>query len=534
MMTKSIWSEVSRIWRHKTNNFDDIKTHHILYAIKKVELLDGKGCVNWGQPNKSCGIDPHTISVMERARSELAKTGELPIKTLVVGNSSCECPKDIEEFDLVVSFNNIHNKWVIPYLTHHWMRSNSRDFTCFGGESISPVKEGMTIVLCDISNSEKLKKYDKAWCKTYRFKVRSLYPQYPSTHCSSTGFVAIASYMKWGHSVTAIGFSWQGVKAHNWEFESRTMLEWSMDGRISLPDVSPDFKITPATETVKIANGNKDIDNPSKIAHFTWIDYSKDNSQRDVNINEYWSVRTFAYHHREWRIFLHTNSDFTGPNFERLKRVCGNIDVFKLSISDIPPNIGINYKVQKSDYWSMKMLYKYGGVKCDFSDTITIKPMDSLLNSTSLLQSGNDRKNTNWHSGMIICSHPGNMALSEIISWFEYTDFTKLPRAAMESRFSSLSRQKPNLFAKKWDYLVAYPIHYTDMIFVRKWTELESVSAKTYQYHWYTVADNPASTGGNANRQFMSSATLDGWRNAKTPYAHSIRISLAGIRDCEV
>lgn len=239
LMSKSRWGSVAKIWTEKLGNEDWYKT--TLYGvIIWVERQDKLGKIRWGTDIKNCGICPQRVQVMQQARKELAKRGLLPIETLVVGNAKAIPPRNLDQFDLVVVFNAVKNPWAIRWSTHHWMRGNSKaDGSLFGGMDIAPLKPGMDVVMCDVLNAQdKIKEYESKGCKVWQFRVRQLFQDYPKTRCASTGFAAIASYVQWGHKVTAMGFTWQGLSAHNWDWEKAQMKHWQSEGKIKLVEVA--------------------------------------------------------------------------------------------------------------------------------------------------------------------------------------------------------------------------------------------------------------------------------------------------------
>lgn len=239
VMSKARWGRVAQIWQEQLKNEEFYQTTIYGLAIW-IERQDKLGKIRWGQDAKTCGICAQRLAVMSKARKTLAARGLLPIETLVIGNAKAIPPKNLDQFDAVVVFNDPANKWALNWSTHHWCRGNNTAATTWGGQGLIPIKAGMDVVLCDtLGNAEAVKAYQAKGCKVHDFRARGLCPNYPKTHCASTGFAAVSSYIQWGHRVTAMGFTWQGLKVHNWEWEKAQMRKWQEQGRLNLIEVAP-------------------------------------------------------------------------------------------------------------------------------------------------------------------------------------------------------------------------------------------------------------------------------------------------------
>lgn len=238
-MGKARWGQVARIWAEKLSQDEYYQTTIYGLAIW-LERQDKQGKIRWGQDAKTCGICAQRLAAMTKARKTLAARGLLPIETLVVGNAKAIPPRNLDQFDCVVVFNVPTNKWALNWSTHHWSRGNNAAATTWGGQELIPLKAGMDVVLCDtLNNSEAKKAYQSKNCKVHDFRARGLCPDYPHSHCASTGFAAVSSYIAWGHKVTAMGFTWEGLNAHNWRWEKEQMREWQEQGKLKLIEVAP-------------------------------------------------------------------------------------------------------------------------------------------------------------------------------------------------------------------------------------------------------------------------------------------------------
>lgn len=232
MLSKSRWDEMVRIWmdRHSGDPFWQDT------GAKVVMFVSGIRNVRWSAPMNESGIPCPTGSkykVIDRLRDTLHKNGEMPYRVLIVGNAKCLPPPDIKDYDFVVGFNDLNNKWVLPWITHHWMRSNIKAATEWGGMKIAPVHSGMEIILCDcLSWATEAKKYMEKGCRIHAFNVRALCPEYPGKKCSSTGYACAYSYVKWGFQVGMCGFTHSGLTVHDWEYERREIAKMIQQGKI--------------------------------------------------------------------------------------------------------------------------------------------------------------------------------------------------------------------------------------------------------------------------------------------------------------
>lgn len=234
LLSKKRWDEMINLWI--TKHSED--PYWQMTGMKVAMFVSSFKNVKWSAPIKSAGIPCTTgakYKVIDRLRDTLHQNHEMPYRILIVGNAKCSPPMDLKDYDMVVGFNDLNNKWVIPWMTHHWMRSNTTKANSWGGKSIAPIRKGIDITLCDtIDHDAEVRKYLDSGCIVNKFRVRALCPEYPGNKCSSTGFAAVHSYIRWNFHVYATGFTWEGLDCHDWKFERETMKKYIEQGKLTL------------------------------------------------------------------------------------------------------------------------------------------------------------------------------------------------------------------------------------------------------------------------------------------------------------
>lgn len=543
MMDKKTWQRVVDLWTHKTSQWTDNIPDHALYGvILHVVRLDSLGQVKWGAADKDCGICAARVKIMNNALDLLRKSGDMTIKTLVVGNATVDQVPNVEDYDLVVSFNWLRNEWVRPYLTHHWMRSNTKETNTFGGEEIAPIKNNMTIVLCDVNHqAAKIRKFTDKGCGVHEFRVRSLCPTYPPANAPSTGFAAIKFYAAFGHKVTATGFTWSGSVVHDWRYEQAELHKMREAGQLTLINCKEEEIPWPKVENHEPVNGIPYIQrtpgNLAKKGHWCWLNYDVDGTKKELSFAEYVSIRSFQKHHKDWELTLHTNCNMAGENYERLTKEFGlKTRTWKLDM--LPAGLGEKWKSHKSDWIKAYMLYTEGGVSVDLSDTVTIRNVDHLLQRANRYQAGKDAQNRFFHTGFIMVNRPGDEAFRKVLEWCGSKEFLAAnARAAIEHFTSALFRNRPTLFEQRWEYSVAYPVHFTminNVIQTRKVGPF--IRPDTVQVHWYTAADGTCANTEALipRRQCLAEVTRDNWKTLANAFGDSIRIAMGNITQEEI
>lgn len=260
---------------------------------------------------------------------------------------------------------------------------------------------------------------------------------------------------------------------------------------------------------------------PSRIAHFAWLNYSEDGHSHSLAPAEYWSIRTFAAHHPAWRIMVHSNCVLDGDAWCRLVCEAPNVEYTPASLFEIPEKLGRAHGVQKSDWLLASRLLEHGGAKLDMADSVTAKPFDSLLESTPLLQSCLDSRNRHFCTAVMLAREPGCEALAKALELFTGAAFNPARRACFEVAMQTLHRRQPELFAKRWPYTVAFPWFYDETAKLQK---IDALPADCVHVHWWTSSDKQA--GWTANKNAVAHCPVDGWQDAKGAYADCIRIAM--------
>lgn len=539
MMDRKTWQKVVDLWTKKTNNWTDNIPDQALYGvILHVGTLDSRKQVYWGMPDSVCGICSARLRIMNKAHDLLKQSGDMVTKTLVVGNATVDAIPNIEDYDLVVSFNWLRNEWVKTNLTHHWMRSNTDKADTFGGEAIAPIKDKMCIVLCDVNSSAaQIKKFKDRNCDLHQFRVRQLCPDYPTAHAPSTGYAAIKFYVGYGHKVTATGFTWSGSAVHDWRYEQAELKKMRDSGKLTLVNCKEEEIPFPVVKDHEPVNGVPFIPKTpgamAKKGHWCWLNYNEDGTEKELSFAEYVSIRSFQFHHKDWELTLHTNCVMKGENHERLTKEFG-LKTRQWKLDMLPAGLGEKWKSHKSDWIKAHMLYTEGGVSIDLSDTVTIRNVDHLLAKANKYQAGKDAQNRFFHTGFIMVNRPGDEAFRKVLEWCGSKEFAAAnARAAIEHFTSGLFRTKPTLFEPRWEYSVAYPIHFANInaaIAARRVSQF--LRPDSVQVHYYTAADNTCAYTDALipRRNCLAEVTRENWTTLANAFADGMRVSMGNLK----
>lgn len=256
-----------------------------------------------------------------------------------------------------------------------------------------------------------------------------------------------------------------------------------------------------------------------KICHFIWIDSTGDGKQEELNTAEYFSITTFRHHHPDWKIILHTNCTMAGDLWNKVKDF---VQVIPASLSSM--TFRICHACQYADWYRYFVLYTYGGMYCDLTDTITIGNFDEIMAKADRLTNGNAKYGNHWHSGWLCVNHAGDKA-AEMMMQLPSNSMRYKPetRSAFESyAFTFL---KP--YSKSVNFDVVYPFHFRDANNV---IASRSVSAQitpnTKQIHWYASVNAPTlDSQAKFRRDQAAMVDADNWRTADCAYADALRIA---------
>lgn len=267
-----------------------------------------------------------------------------------------------------------------------------------------------------------------------------------------------------------------------------------------------------------------------RICHFIWIDSNRDGNTKELCISEYFSLATFRYHHSNWTILLHTNSVLSGELWEKAKN--------ELNIVTVPCSLeNMKFKVlhacQFADWYRYRVLYDYGGMYCDLTDSVTIGNFDNIYDTCTLLTRGEAKYGNHFHSGWLCVKGKGSPVCKAMVDLPNTNMYNPTSRAAFEAILWSYWRSPEK--SKALPYFVVYPIHFRDMnAAIQKRTIEKEIQPGTKQIHWYASVNAPHLDGqAKMRRDNSSMVTIDNWRECDCAYADAIRIAF-GERQVKV
>jgi hypothetical protein len=454
-MHVSLWDEL--VYSFPT---DDPK-YEELYGLQL--WLSGVGKV----PGRNCQCSGRSALMWKLRKYAIAKSWIQP-RVLLIGNGSTLLNQDdVEYYDEIVVFNRCKHSDVIPYITQHALRPNPIHGRFNGTDTAS--LHAAPVLLVDASD-ELVEQYrhevfTNKECSCISSKDLGL--NYPEGKVASTGYIVLRHFLKQGALVTLKGFAWKGLPDHDWDFEHQQCQDLISQRKVSLQPYIPPDTLT-------------------NIAHYVWLDYQNDGTTYTLKTQDYVSIKTFMHHHPGWQHWLWTNTVVQGSLFEELKSK--GLVVKPMSLGDIPPHIGTRWPTQKSDWTKFILLYRYGGVSVDVSDTITVRPFDDYLKRAHKLTLAKDKLKTEiTRTGFIMINRAHDEFIKEFCDRVSDPNYdSNLHRIATESTLRTMVTVSPIRCNPFLPYSTVYPIPPSEMDDVILGNEINHVILPdTIQIHWY-------------------------------------------------
>lgn len=242
----------------------------------------------------------------------------------------------------LVLFNYTRHYAYLPLCHIHYLRPDKSSGSHFGGQEMIEEHDGKVILISGTGNAERIK---ERIADTGRDVVHfnQILDGYPQGFVASTGFIAIHQLLKPENDIIVDGFTWEGVKAHDWEYERVQCLSLWERGLIDIAGMERRKHV--------------------RTAHFVWIDYSGDGNDYEMPFNHYVSVSTFLAHHPGYKVMLWTNGK---PRGALWKRIRDSVSVQSVD-SSLTEHMLSTRGIHRSDYVKYHALHMYGGIYLDIS-----------------------------------------------------------------------------------------------------------------------------------------------------------------------
>ena len=159
-------------------------------------------------------------------------------KSLLIGNADIPIPElDMGEYSYISVFNRSRHPEYYPICTHHWMRAGIGNR--YAADPDWLIHNGRVCILDHYTLNHGRLIYEKA--KELGRSIRTMDARvigdkhgYPKEKVPSTGWIAVWWFLDFGIPVDIVGFTFEGVKAHNWEFEESNIKTLVETGRVCI------------------------------------------------------------------------------------------------------------------------------------------------------------------------------------------------------------------------------------------------------------------------------------------------------------